>query len=191
VQPTPAALAYASDPAPCVAVAGRLGLELVAAFKIGGPPMVESLFVAACGGTFSTLLVERLSLLSPRPVAALRLVAEMRQFGVSVVSAAPDEGWLAEALPFLANLVRWFDAEVKGARIAGLRAAVLRSDRRPGRPRREIDPDLAAHLIARLPLDHAARELGVGASTLRRWARQRTEEEKVASICTIIPQVAA
>jgi hypothetical protein len=189
--PTPVALAYASDPAPWVAVAGHIGLELVAAFKVSGPLVVESIFVAACGGTFSTLLVERLSVLSPTPLAALRLVAELRQFGVSVVSAAPDEGWLAEALPALPELVHWIDGQVKAARVAGLRAAVSRSDRRPGRPRREIDPGRAAHLLARLPLDHAARELGVGASTLRRWARQRSEEEKLASITTIIPQVAA
>jgi hypothetical protein len=162
--PTSAALVSAGTARSCADVARRLGLEPVVVYESATPTMVDRLVLMAHGSKFSAVVVDRLATLAERPLDALRVAAWLHAIGMNVISASPDEAWLPAALTAISPALSWMDAETKRARVAAIHQAVLRSSRRPGRPKQEIE------------------RCGVGASTLRRWCRARAEEQRLAAL---------
>jgi DNA invertase Pin-like site-specific DNA recombinase len=122
---------------------------------------------------YAVVVVERMDALGSGPERALDVAAKLMRIGVNVVSVA--EPWVEQIGSGLADLWTWWRDARATQRSANLRRALARAaaeGRTPGRPRRQIDADLARALLGKMPLARAAAELGVGASTLRRWARQ-------------------
>jgi len=177
--PTPAALVSAGTALPCAGVARRLDLEPVFVCE---STTVEKVVFAAHGSKFSAVVVDRLTTFALKPLDALGVACRLSDLGIEVRSAAPEEEWLPAALPAVSPAIAWIDLETKKARAAAIRLAVLRSSRRPGRPKKLLDAARALALTTHLPLEQAARELGVGASTLRRWCRTHAEQQRLASI---------
>ncbi len=178
--PVQSALAYVANPAPCAARARALNLSPVAVFT--GCTLANDVLVAACAGKFTVLVVERLTVLGPRPLDALRGAAQIANLGVRVESAAPDEAWISAVLPALIPAFGWLEGETRRWRSTVIRESAARANRRPGRPRKAIDGAVALTLAERLPLERAAKEIGVGASTLRRWLQARAEEQRLAAL---------
>lgn len=118
-------------------------------------------------------------------VEAGRLVAA----GATVLSV--EEPWFASLGGVATSLGHWMEQQARQQRAVKVRDALRASGRLPGRPRRHIDPAVATGLVTHLPLEAAARELGVGASTLRRWVRERAQEEKFAALAASGPGRAA
>jgi hypothetical protein len=177
-----AALVSAGTALPCAEVARRLDLEPVVVFESATPTAAEKIVLMAHGSKFRAVVVDRLTTLEQKPLDALRVACRLSSLGIEVRSAAPGEGWLPTALTAIAPALAWIDAETKRARIAAIQAAVLRSSRRPGRPKKQIDTARALAAHYRLPLEQAAREIGCGASILRRWLRTHAEEQRLAAI---------
>jgi DNA invertase Pin-like site-specific DNA recombinase len=153
-------------------LAQRRGAAVVAIFGTGSAG-AEQLLLAAHQGLLDTVIVERLAALHDHPEAALAVVARLLRLGVLVISST--EPWVERIGTGLADLADWLSETTAARRSMALRRAVARAaaeGRRPGRPPRQIDDALAHDLLGKMPLARAAAELGVGASTLRRWARQ-------------------
>lgn len=170
----PSAALVASDAGRHAAaqLARQRGLDVVAVFDPRGHE--DRLLLDAHRFKYTVVVVERVAVLGPGPEAALDVAAKLTRIGVTVVSAA--EPWIEQIGSGLADLWAWWRDARATERSGNLRRALAHAaaeGRAPGRPRRQIDADHARALLARMPLARAAAELGVGASTLRRWARQR------------------
>ncbi len=175
--PCRAVIAFTESPRSCAELARAQGCEVDAACDLKTPPGRERLEQAICSGKVDGVVVDTITALAAQPLEALRVVSTTYALGIKVLSV--QEPWLAAAAPGLAQLLAWLDGRKKAARLLALSDAVSRSERRPGRPRRQIDPDRASELLERLPVDTAARELGVGGATLRRWIKARREDQKL------------
>lgn len=160
-------------------LAHERGLDVVAVFDPRAHE--DQLVLEAHRFAFAVVVVERVAVLGPRPEAALDVAAKLTRIGVTVVSVA--EPWVERMGSGLADLWTWWRDARATERSGNLRRALARAaaeGRALGRPRRRIDADRARALLARMPLARAAAELGVGASTLRRWARQHAGVARLA-----------
>lgn len=125
------------------------------------------------------LLVDRLAVLAKHdPVAMLMTASEIRSLlGLAVVSAAPDEAWLAEVGPTLPALGAWLATSRREQRRETASAALRRArveGRRIGRPPVRIDMTVALPLVRNVGVERASAQLAVGATTLRRALRAAT-----------------
>lgn len=139
----------------------------------------EALLLGALNGSFNVVVLDALGTLASSGPAALVSLGRLADAGVATIISV-SEPWIS-GLAVAPDLGRWLATDAKQRRVAAIRASAAKSDRRPGRPRTAI-PDGALALVERMPLERAARELGVGASTLRRWLHARGEEQKLAHL---------
>jgi len=187
--PSRAVIAFNACPLRCAELARAAGSEVEVACDLRTPTGRDRLERALYSGTFDILVVDSIVSLAAHPLEALRSISTMCAGGIKVRSVT--EPWLPDATPVLAQLLDWVDARKKAIRVRALRDALSRSERRPGRPRRQIDPARATTLLDRLPVDAAARELGVGGATLRRWIKAQREEQQLGDLLHSAGQEAA
>ena len=120
----------------------------------------------------SVVVVESLGVISRQPLEALRAVAELRFLGVTVHSAA--EPWIECIGVCLPDIAAWInEAQERLLSTEAKNEGKKNHWGLPvGRPRKLVNPELAVALVASFgSVSAAARELKVGASTLRRILR--------------------
>jgi DNA invertase Pin-like site-specific DNA recombinase len=166
-----------------VRLAAARGLDVVAVYEeqISGAttarPEFSRMMADAHKGVFSTLVVWALDRLGRSMIDNIQTVLELDRIGVRLVSVR--EPWLDTAGPvrgLLLAIFSWCAEQERLRIIERTKAGMLRAKAEGkviGRPPVVIDLDQARVLRARgLSLRQAARQLGVGASTLCQMLRQ-------------------
>jgi DNA invertase Pin-like site-specific DNA recombinase len=153
--------------------AGALGLGQVRVLKGGGRRRgaAEALLKDLLSGGVATVVVESIERLHPVPAKALALLSSIRAAGLRVVCLS--DGWADSADVTTLQAVATYLAAVE-QRAASRRgrtavASARASGRSLGRPRKPVDLSRARALIEQFgSIRRAAREMNLGASTLRR-----------------------
>lgn len=152
--------------------------------RFGGPVRVirgggrrrgatEALVAELLGSGVMGVVIESLRSLNPVPAKALAALASMMSAGLVVTSIA--DPWTtacdAQTLTMVSSFLVAAE-KAKSSRAGHSAIAVARAqDRRIGRPRRTFDVERARVLVEQHGFRRAARELGVGATTIRRALR--------------------
>jgi DNA invertase Pin-like site-specific DNA recombinase len=152
-----------------MAAAGDIGVSIVEVVRAGGRNQrgLKRLLHLAVGKQIDSVMVSCLDALG-RGVVALQSVCELTALGVEVI--ALDAQWLGEQPALLRSVTLWLIAQDRLRRSAEAKAALSRAraaGARIGRPRKHIDSS-ASRLATELGIAQAARQLGIGKSTLRR-----------------------
>lgn len=138
-------------------------------------PVLDRLMADARAGRLGAVVVWALDRLDRSHVGGMLRVAELDRLGVAVVSVR--EGWLDTAGParsLLVSVFAWVAEQERARLIERTRAGLDRARRegkRLGRPRASplALAAAAAKVEAGAKVRQAAREVGVGASTLARY----------------------
>ena len=107
--------------------------------------------------------------------------------------ASVGESWLAESQPAAAHVARWLATVNRQARAVKIKESMVRSGRKPGRPRRFVPVEEAQRLVAQegMSVGGTARLLSIPESSLRRALAQRRAEERLAALAALPTQEAA
>ncbi len=122
-------------------------------------------------GAIDCVIVASITTLARSEALQLSTVGELAALGVTVVSTS--EPWITDCATTVQRVAQWLLERDRTRRAAQVRTSLSRaraSGVRIGRPRREIPPT-ALQLVKELGIGKAARELGLGESTLRRFVR--------------------
>lgn len=153
--------------------AGVLGLGQVRVLKGGGRRRgaAEDLLKDLLSGGVATVVIESIERLHPVPARALGLLSAMRSAGLRVVCLT--DGWAdsadVETLKSVASYLSAVEQRAASKRGRTAIASARASGRRLGRPKKSVDLARARALVEQHgSIRRAARELQVGATTLRR-----------------------
>lgn len=157
--------------------AGALGFGQVRVVKGGGRRRgaAEDLLKDLLSGGVATVVIESIERLHPVPARALGLLSAMRSAGLRVVCLT--DGWAdsadVETLKAVASYLSAVEQRAASRRGRTAIASARASGRSLGRPKKTVDLSRALALVQQHgSIRRAARELQVGATTLRRALRQ-------------------
>lgn len=122
-------------------------------------------------GRIDCVLVESIATFARSEALQLSIAGELAGLGIAVVSV--EEPWVANCTTAIQRVAAWLLERDHRRRAATVRASLSRARATGvliGRPRRNI-PSNALLLVKQLGIGKAARELGLGESTLRRFVR--------------------
>ena len=154
------------------------------------PSAVARAVTDAHAGKYQRIVIDSLTTLDARPLAALRLCTVFHELNIEVTVLG--QPWISTGLPVLREAMLWVDRAQRDLWAEAVRRGVdaaARAGRRGGRPRRRVDAGALAS-VGHLSLGEAARQLGLPRTTLRRLLAEQQEAVR-AQAPTTQPQWAA
>lgn len=144
----------------------------------------------ARAGVIQHVAVASIAALARTEALQLAVVAELATLGVTVLST--QEPWISESPSTLAHVAAWLLERDRGRRAAQVRTSLSRARAegvRIGRPRRDIPPN-ALELVLAVGMGKAARQLGIGESTLRRFVNAQRSQRLWLPLASVTSPVA-
>jgi DNA invertase Pin-like site-specific DNA recombinase len=167
-----------------LAARGWTGVEYVDRGVSGAKdrrPALDQLLIDARRRRFDVLICWRLDRLGRNLKHLIALLDDLQALGIAFVSLAEGIDATTPAgklqMHILGAIAEFERERIRERVCAGLQRARAQGTRL-GRPRAVV-PSERVQGVASLPVDQAARALGVSRSTLKRWRRQMSESTRV------------